>query len=160
MRSNPRRAPCALTGLPGADHTSGQMRRGRLSTLLRGAVLMPLLSAVVLAAVLPDSIRTLVCRFSGVVMPEETCCPQQDAADLSAQDQLQDESCCVVKTVHLARPVSDVQSPTSAPAPHVACTSVAPAEAPHVVARGAIVRRPTILPVGPPILLVKQAFLI
>ena len=156
MRSDPSREPRALTRRRGANHTFGQMRRGRLSTLLRGAVLIPLL----LAAVLPESVRTLVCRYTGVAMPEESCCPQQEAEDPSTADRLQDESCCVVKTVHLARLVSDLQSPVSGPAHGEARTSVAPAEELIVATRGPNLRRPAILSVGPPILLVKQSFLI
>lgn len=113
-----------------------------------------------LAAVLPDSVRTLVCRYTGVVMPDESCCPERDALDLSVNDQLQDESCCVVKTVHLARLVSDRQSPVTGPAQHEISSCVAPAESFLPVARAPSARRSTILPVGPPIVLLKHAFLI
>ena len=156
MTSDPRLEPRRLTTTLGADQTSHPMRRGRLSTLLRGAVLIPLF----LAAVLPDSVRTLVCRYTGVVMPEESCCPEVDARDLSSNAQLEDESCCVVKTVHLARLVSDRQSPVTSPTQHEISSCVAPGESFLLVARAPSVRRSTILPVGPPIVLLKHAFLI
>jgi hypothetical protein len=124
--------------------------------MLRGAVLIPLF----LAAVLPDSVRTLVCRYTGVVMPKESCCPEQGAQGSNTPDQMQDESCCVVKTVHLARLVSDRQTSVAGPAHHESCASVSVPESYVVAARAASIRRPSILPVGPPILLVKQAFLI
>ena len=113
-----------------------------------------------LAAVLPDSVRTLVCRYTGVMMPEESCCPEDDTRDLSPNAQLQDESCCVVKTVHLARLVSDRQSPVTEPAQHEISSFAAPAESFLVTARASSIHRFTILPVGPPILLLKHAFLI
>jgi len=156
MTSGPRLTTRGLTSLRGADQTSGRMRRGRFSTILRGAVLIPLF----LAAVLPDSVRTLVCRYTGVVMPEESCCPELASQESNTPDQIQDESCCVVKTVHLARLVSDRQTAVAGPVHHESCASVSVAEAYVVAARAPSIRRPSILPVGPPILLVKQAFLI
>jgi hypothetical protein len=128
--------------------------------LMRGAVLIPLLLATVLAAVLPGTIRTLVCRYTGVVMPEETCCPESDAPDQSANAQLRGESCCVVKTVNLARLVSDRQTPASEQVHQEITAGVTPTESYLVAVRAPSIRRPAILPVGPPLLLVKQAFLI
>lgn len=124
--------------------------------LMRGAVLIPLF----LAAVLPDTIRTLVCRHTGVVMPEEACCPEPEAQDEGAPGQLLGESCCVVKTVHLTRLVSDRQTPASGPVHHEVAVGVTPRDPFLVAVRAPSIRRSAILPVGPPILLVKQAFLI
>jgi hypothetical protein len=123
---------------------------------MRGAVLIPLL----LAVVLPGTLRTLVCRYTGVVMPEETCCPEPDAPDQSAPAQLRGESCCVVKTVHLARLVSDRQTPASELVHQELTAGVASTESYLVAVRAPSIRRPAILPVGPPLLLVKQSFLI
>lgn len=136
------------------DQTLARMRGRWLSTLLRGAVLIPLF----LAAVLPDSARTLVCRYTGVAMPEESCCPVQQP-EPGAPDRMQDESCCVVKTVHLERLLSDRQSSADTTAHHEMAVSFAPM-APYIVARSPDIRRITVSAVGPPILLVKSAFLI
>ena len=113
-----------------------------------------------LAAVLPGTIRTLVCRYTGVVMPEKSCCPEPEAHDQSAHAQLRGESCCVVKTVHLARLVSDRQTPASEPVHQEVTAHVTPAESYLVAMRPPSIRKPAILLVGPPLLLVKQAFLI
>ena len=124
--------------------------------LLRAAVLIPLS----LAAVLPDSVGMLVCRYTGVVMPEASCCPELEPPAPSSQARLSDESCCMVKTVHVAKLVSDRQSTPAAPVHDQIGACASTAESHFVAARPAITRRPAILPVGPPIILVRHAFLI
>ena len=156
MTSGTKLQPPRLTSPRGADQTFGLMRRGRLSTVMRGAVLIPLL----VAAVSPDTIRTLVCRYTGVVMPEETCCPEPAAQDRAAPARLRDESCCVVKTIHLARLVSDRETCGAGPVHYEVAAGFTPTETCLVAVRAPSIRRSAILPVGPPILLVKQAFLI
>jgi hypothetical protein len=132
------------------------MRKRWQSRLLGTAVLVPLF----LGAVLPDHLRTLVCRYTGIAMPEEACCPQSGEQDVDAQARLQGESCCVVKTVQLGRLVSD-RRPEAAPPGHpplaarivVAQIRVPPCDrirAPY----------PNPPPLGPPIVLAKHAFLI
>jgi hypothetical protein len=66
----------------------------------------------------------------------------------------------VVKTVHLARLVSDRQTAASEPVHQELTAGVTPTESYLVAVRAPSLRRPAILPVGPPLLLVKQAFLI
>jgi hypothetical protein len=146
----------ALTGASRAAQTPTPMRKVRLSKMLGLAVLVPLF----LAAVLPESIRTLVCRYSGVVMPEESCCPVQAARDLSTHAQLLDESCCVVKTVRLVKLVSDRQTQAVGPDHHEVGTAVAPVASALAAGRPPNVPRPAVLGNGPPIVLLKHAFLI
>ncbi len=67
------------------------------------AALVPLF----LAAVLPDHLRTLVCRYTGTAMDEEGCCPGELGPKVDTQGRLRDEPCCFVRTVQLARLVSD-----------------------------------------------------
>jgi hypothetical protein len=153
-----------LTTVRGGDQTSASMFERRLHWLLRRKVSTPLFTvvalAVALSAVLPDTIRTLVCRYTGVAMPEVTCCPlpEREGDGLA---QLRGESCCVVHTVHLARQVSERQAPAAEPVLHLASAVVTLDDQPSLVAR----HTPSIharakTPVGPPLLLVKQAFLI
>ena len=93
-------------------------------------------------------------------MPEETCCPEPAAQDRGAPPRLRDELCCVVKTVRLARLVSDRETSGSGPVHYEVAAGFTPTEACLVAVRAPSIRRPAILPLGPPILLVKQAFLI
>jgi hypothetical protein len=145
------------------------MGRARLPKGLWMAALVPLLAA----AVLPAQIQTLVCRFTGVVMPAERCCPQAQQAGQGAgppgalipqQAQLRGETCCLVRTVDLPRllSVSGRQPDSASPrADAVALLArIAPVEPADSMPGG---RRPTAggPPLfGPPIVLLKRAFLI
>ena len=145
-----------MTGMTHAAQTPTPMRRARLSKLLGLTVLVPLF----LAAVLPESIRTLVCRYTGVVMPEETCCPEPGASELPTQPQLRDESCCIVKTIQLVKLVSDRQTQTVGPNHHDVGPVVASVESGRAIDRSSSIQRPPVFPNRPPIVLVKHAFLI
>lgn len=123
--------------------------------LLSVAVLVPLF----LTAVLPDSFRSLVCRYTGVVMPEESCCPEQDNQTPDNHAQLRDESCCVVKTVQLVKLVSDRQSEAAAAAPQALCAGVGAREL-YVAVVVPKVWNDSAPHLGPPLVLVKHAFLI
>ena len=139
-----------------AAQTPTPMRRARLSKLLGMAVLVPLF----LAAVLPEGSRTLVCRYTGVVMPEETCCPETGASELPTPAQLRDESCCIVKTTQLVKLVSDRQTQTVGPNHHEVGTVVASVESTRAIVPPPSIRRQPVFPNRPPIVLVKHAFLI
>lgn len=132
------------------------MRKGLLSRVLSPVLLVP----VLLAAVSPDHIRTLVCRHTGVVMPEESCCPERSEPEPPTPPQLRDESCCVVKTVHLVKLVSDRQSESVGPLHHDARAGLVGSETYVAVVRSPRVRNAAAPPVGPPLVLVKHAFLI
>ena len=92
-------------------HTAYSMRDGRLAKAMWLAALVPLF----LAAVLPDQVRTLVCRFSGAVMDEHCCPPGADQAAVETEALLRDQSCCSTRTVSRARLVSDRRVEPAAP---------------------------------------------
>jgi hypothetical protein len=132
------------------------MHKRRQSRLLGMAVLVPLF----LGTVLPDHLRTLVCRYTGVVMPEESCCPERGEQDRDTSARLRSESCCVVKTVQLVKLVSERRNEAAPPCypPPVARTVVAEAGVPacHRVQAPSLPAPP----LRPPIVLSKHAFLI
>lgn len=132
------------------------MRRRWQLKLLGMAVVIPLF----LGAVLPEHVRTLVCRFTGIAMPEEACCPQGADQEVDASSRLRSESCCVVKTADLVRLISERQAEATPPGypslvgyTTVTTASALPARRFHAAYR----RGP---PPGPPIVLAKHAFLI
>jgi hypothetical protein len=132
------------------------MHKRRQSRLLGMAVLVPLF----LGTVLPDHLRTLVCRYTGVVMPEEACCPEQGDLDLDRSERLRSESCCVVKTVQLTKLVSArrVEAVPPCYVVPVACIVVADVGLPPCQrGRAPSTSAPS---TGPPIVLAKHAFLI
>ena len=148
--------PRTLTDLRWAAQTCGSMRRRRLSKMLWMVALVPLF----LAAVLPDHLQTLVCRFSGAVMSEEACCLPGPSQKLEPQAQLRDEPCCIAKTVELARSVSDRQVETALVGHHDLWTPV-PAISLHLLVSGpSLGRHPSFPALGPPIVLLKHSFLI
>jgi len=134
------------------------MCNGRLAKTMWLAVLVPLF----LAAVLPDQVRTLVCRFSGAVMDEDCCPPEADEA-VETEARVRNESCCSIKTIELARLVSDRRvEPAShrcyelrahVPNIEVSDRSTRPAGL-------ALIRYAAPPHVGPPIVLLKRSFLI
>jgi hypothetical protein len=145
----------ALTSPRRAAQAFGRMRGGRLLTSLRGAVVIPLF----LAAVCPDSVRTLVCRYTGEVMSEKSSCPEQARQDLESHAQLRDESCCIAKTVQFVKAVSERQMEFAASPAYdapVACILPELSAAGVQPLRGRVLVSST----GPPIVLLKHAFLI
>ena len=139
------------------------MARARRPKGVWVAALLPLLAA----AVLPTRIQTLVCRFTGVAMPAELCCPRASeagpgAAAVQPQASLREESCCLIKTVDLPRLLSEGQPDEAAARPVMA----APIAGLVLFGppRGTVARRWPI-GVGPPrcgprIVLLKRSFLI
>lgn len=120
---------------------------------------MAAVAPLLIASVLPDHVRTLVCRFSGAVMTEE-CCPPEGGQAAQTQTELRDESCCVVKTTDLGRLVSDRRAETE-PARHYAVLAVAPpASASPPTGCVAVIRFVSGAAIGPPIVLLKRSFLI
>lgn len=132
------------------------MRGSTLTRLLRVAALLPLF----LGAVSPATIRTLVCRYTGVIMPEETCCPEPTSREQETQSRLAEASCCVAKTIHLARVASDLRRESAGPQLGFACTDIDSPLPAAAYGRPAPVWRAGVPPPGPPIILVKHAFLI
>jgi hypothetical protein len=132
------------------------MRKGRLSKALWTAAIVPLF----LAAILPDHVRTLVCRVSGLVMDEEDCCPLVADQTVDTDAQFRDESCCVVRTIDLGRLVSDRRVDTR-PIRHCELRAGAPSTSPSPLVNCVAPIRPVAAPaVGPPIVLLKRSFLI
>jgi hypothetical protein len=133
------------------------MRVGRWSKALWLAAVLPLFAA----SVLPTHLRTLICRFTGAVMEVEACCPADRDANTPVHAQLLDENCCVVKTVDLAKLVSDRRSEV-APSPDIAPLAVALAPAAALsIPLADVHSRPVGPPlVGPPLILLKRSFLI
>ena len=132
------------------------MSRRRCSKLLGIAVVVPLF----LGAVAPDQLRTLVCRYTGVVMPEEACCPQRSDLDVQAPARLRDESCCAVKIVRLVKLVSDQRNEAAPPGHLDVPARLVTAESNLIPVRVVRVLGPSTPADGPPMILVKHAFLI
>jgi hypothetical protein len=132
------------------------MRVGRRSKVLWMAAILPLFAA----SVLPTQLRTLICRSSGAVMDSEACCPEDPEGKVTAQAQLLDEDCCIVKAVDLDKLVAErrPEGARSADATLVAVT-LAPAIPPSLGAR-AHDRPVGPPPLGPPLILLKRSFLI
>lgn len=132
------------------------MLSGWRSKALWVAALLPLLAA----SVLPTQIRTLVCRFTGAIMQEEICCPSALDEKTPPATQLIGEGCCVVKTVDLAKLVSEHSSDGLPPVQALAL-AVAQPSSPLVFPRRWTPSRPVRPPPrGPSILLIKRSFLI
>ena len=139
-----------------AVQSRASMLTGRKSKILWVAALVPLLAA----SVLPTRFRTLVCRFTGAVMEQETCCPSDGEAQTAQPAQLLGENCCVVKTVDLPKLLSERWAENAAPgqlalAAPLIFDDLVPVD--RWVTTFHPVRPP---PVGPPILLLKRSFLI
>ena len=67
----------------------------RASARWATTVLLPLLLA---AVVLPGSRLAVACRFTGVAMPADACCPVIDQPRPDPEAHLRDQACCVVTT--------------------------------------------------------------
>lgn len=154
----------------------GRANRSRLTTR---AVLLPLSIALsivfALVAVLPDQFRTLHCRYTGLVMDEVACCPSVGQPG-APREVWRGEACCLVRSVELARLASERERedanhrlsqrrPESGGASHLAPAAGALMTAPALLARAAPSRDARSLAlarprVGPPLLLLKQSFLI
>jgi len=131
------------------------LMRGR-SKVLWMAAIVPLLAA----AVLPTRFQTLVCRFTGVVMDFEVCCPSDSERGRESPSQLFGENCCVLKTINVQRLVTESRTDDMYPRDHrvlVAAPFVRTFELVRYHAHAHQVRPP---PIGPPLLLVKHSFLI
>jgi hypothetical protein len=131
------------------------MWRGWTVALTRLAALLP----VVLAAVLPSHALVVVCRFGGV-MDVESCCPAEhrdEAAVIEAT--VHDEPCCALVAKDFAPPASDLQGDLVQAVPPTA-VQVVVATVPPPPQRFRLVRSVIPPPLGPPIILVKQSFLI
>jgi hypothetical protein len=67
-------------------------------------VTVPLILTLLVGAVLSPHVTTLICRYTGAVMPSTACCPVEvasDAADHDARARIRDPGCCVVERVDL-----------------------------------------------------------
>jgi len=132
------------------------MLTGRRSKVLWVAALVPLLAA----CVLPTQIRTLVCRFTGAVMDQETCCPSDGEDQTARPAQLFGENCCVVKTVDLPKLLTERWADSAAPGQQALAVTVTFDDL-GLVDRWATTFHPVRPPpFGPPILLIKRSFLI
>lgn len=137
----------------------------RQSQRARTQAVIPLLFAILVAAVLPHHLLSLVCR-SGAVMQLDACCPSLAVADEPAPTSgadgaaWRDEACCSLRTAHLeqgtpehgVRAVSLVDVPATLPVVDVSSpvfVSARPLAAPRAA-----------WPPGPSLLLRKHAFLL
>lgn len=130
----------------------------------RTQAVIPLLFAILVAAVLPHHLLSLVCR-SGAVMRLDACCPAVAVADEPAPASgadgaaWRDEACCSLRTAHLeqgtpehgARAVSLVIAAAVLPA--VAVSTPVFGARPLPAQRAAS-------PPGPSLLLRKHSFLL
>jgi hypothetical protein len=138
------------------------MRRRRILTLSSAAILLPLLVASVAAG----HETVLLCRTGAVMtLDVDACCPAEHAEaapEIPAHASLVDEPCCAVATIELARPVSDRQAEAAhGGAPPLVALLVLPQPADAALAArvpSIRARRPP--SVGPPLVLLKSAFLI
>jgi hypothetical protein len=71
------------------------------------ALWMAALAPLLAAAVLPTQIQTLVCRWGGVAMAADSCCPSPPEESRQIQAALRGETCCLVKTVELPKLLSE-----------------------------------------------------
>ena len=134
------------------------MRERRIQQLLWAVALMP----VFFVAVLPDHVRTLVCRF-GAVMNVESCCPSERADASETQARIQDEPWCSFRTVTLLKLPSE--RPTEGGSlrhcePTLQGVTKSSPSVPNLVVRFAMRRSVAPPPLGPPIVLLKSSFLI
>lgn len=124
--------------------------------------MLPVFLAIAMA--LPDHLLNLVCR-SGAVMDVEACCPGADVPPPApgVGHALRDEACCSLRAVDLDRALSEGPAPsrggTHQALATVALLPVGPAARPPVerpVSRRSMGQPP----VGPPLRLLKNAFLL
>jgi hypothetical protein len=120
------------------------------------AALLPLVAAVVL----PTQIQTLVCRFTGAIMDVEKCCPSGRAERPISQAHLLAENCCLVKTVDLAKLVSERRAESPPPGPEQPVATGSAFETPELADRRVEIDPVGPPPLGPPIRLLKRSFLI
>ena len=130
--------------------------KGRGAKLFWMAALLPLFGA----SVLPTHRRALVCRFTGALMDEESCCPAGGEKQAAPVARLLDQGCCVVRTVDLPKLVSDHQADGPAPCDWQALVSTVTSELPPPDAAGIPLHRVRPPPLGPPLRLLKSSFLI
>lgn len=132
------------------------MSKGRWSKPLWIAALVPLFGA----SVLPTQMRALVCRFTGALMDEATCCPAVVEKQAAPVAQLLDEGCCVVRTVDLPKLLSDHRADGPARGDSQPLLSTLTSELPRPHAVGLPLHRVRPPPLGPPLRLLKRSFLI
>jgi hypothetical protein len=132
------------------------MSKGRLLQFLWMAALVPLFGA----SVLPTQMRALVCRLSGALMDEETCCPLGDEKQAAAVAQMLDQGCCVLKTVELPKLLSDHQADGPAQCDSQPLWSTLTSELLPPETVGLPLHRVRPPPLGPPLRLLKRSFLI
>jgi len=132
------------------------MLGGRRSRTLWIAAVLPLFAA----AVLPTHFQTLVCRFSGIVMDIEVCCPSVPRESRDTHSQLRAEDCCVLKSVDLQKLVTERRTDGAQPREHeaLAAMPLVGTSDPSRRQNHALQVGPP--PMGPPILLLKRSFLI
>jgi len=126
------------------------------------ALVLPALLAIGMA--LPDHLLDLVCR-SGAVMDIETCCPFADdsRARSAGNDALRDEACCSLRAVDLDRALLEGPGQVRGGARDAVAVLALLPEGASVVSRpeGRPLRRPVAPPpLGPPLILLKHAFLL
>lgn len=122
-----------------------------------------------LGMVLPDRLLNLVCR-SGAVMDVETCCPSVDGPSVDGPSSgsqgdhaLRNEACCSLRAVDLDRAIAEGPGQPRAGAPDILANFVvlrADLWAPSRTEARSLRRPVAPLPLGPPLLLVKSAFLL
>jgi hypothetical protein len=128
------------------------VRGRRLFTL---ATLLPVLVAIILPAVASVS----VCRY-GMVMDADACCPKPADRDRDPGARLEDAPCCAKQAVAFDRLISERSTridhiPLSRVAASVVSLAPAwPAASPRLLPR---LSPP---PIGPPVRLIKQSFLL
>ena len=132
------------------------MSKGRWSKLLWMVALVPLFGA----SVLPTQVRALVCRFTGALMDEETCCPSHDQKQAEPMAQLREQGCCVVRTVELPKLLSEHQVDGPVRFDGLPLLSAPISELPAPSAADLPFHRVRPPPLGPPLRLLKRSFLI
>jgi hypothetical protein len=112
------------------------------------------------AAVLPTQARSLVCRFTGMVMDMEACCPSGREDRVETHAQLLDETCCVLKTVDLQTVVSERRYDSAQPRDQELLAATPVIQEFELSGHPAQIHQIEPPPFGPPILLLKRSFLI
>lgn len=132
------------------------MRTFSTARILRAAVLLPVILFAV--AALPSSV--LRCRYTGLQV-SSCCCPKADADGASQQDAVREADCCDQETVAVARPPAERQSSSTVldlvfARPRALLEDEHfPSPSPTAPPGAGDARVP-----GPPLLLVKRAWLI
>ncbi len=132
------------------------MSKGRWSKLLWMVALVPLFGA----SVLPTQVRALVCRFTGAMMDEETCCPSRDQKQAVPMAQLREQGCCLIKIVELPKLLSEHQVDGPVRFDGQPQLSTLSSELPVHQAPDLPFHRVRPPPLGPPLRLLKRSFLI